>query len=121
MCGQVFDLNHFNFKFQPFNTLIRKLLNGVDDDPGAKFLEDMQDILEKFSAASVKIGLTISLKKSLIVFTPAPDEPDVEPDIFVNGTWLEVVVTFWNVIYRDRNLNCEILLRIQDVNTVNEK
>ena len=46
------------------------------------------------SLVHVAFGLTISLKKTKVMFTPAPGEPYIEPNIMVNGTRLKVVDTF---------------------------
>ena len=68
--------------------------------------------MNKFSVASKKFGLTISLKNTKLMYTPVPGEPYVEPDIFVHRTRLEVMDIFvylGSVISRNGNLDSETL------------
>ena len=73
-----------------------------------------------FSIACDAFGLTISIKKTKVMFTPVPGAPYVEPDIFVKKTRLEVVDTFvylGSTISRDGSLDAEINLRTQKAST----
>ena len=75
----------------------------------------MQHIMGRFSAACVAFGFTISLRKTKVVFTPAPGKPYIEPNIFVNGTRLEVADTFLypgSALSGDGSLDAEIHSRI---------
>ena len=113
--GKFFDLRRFNCKSKIFNTLIRELLYADDADFVAHTENDMQHIMGRFSAACVAFGLTISLRKTKVMFTPAPGKPYIEPNIFVNGTRLEVVDTFLylgSALSGDGSLDAEIHSRI---------
>ena len=114
--GKVFNLRRLNTKSQVFQSLIRELLYADDADFLAHSEADMQIIMDNFSRACVAFGLTISLKKTKVMFTPAPGEPYIEPNILVNGTRLEVVDTFvylGSTLSRDGALDAEIYARIQ--------
>ena len=99
-----------------FLALIRELLYADDADFLTHTEADMQIIMDKFSRACDAFGLTISLKKTKVMFTPAPGEPYAEPNITVNGTRLDVVDTFvylGSTLSRDGALDAEIYHRIQ--------
>ena len=75
----------------------------------------MQHIMDNFSKACTSFGLTISIKKTKVMFTPSPGEPYMEPNIFVNGQRLEVVDSFvylGSTLSRDGSLDEEINTRI---------
>ena len=114
--GKVFDLRRFNSKSKTFEILTRELLYADDADFVTHSEDDMQHIMDRFSAACISFGLTISLKKTKVMFTPAPGEPYTKPDIFVNNTRLDVVDTFvylGSTLSRDGSLDSEINVRIQ--------
>ena len=72
--------------------------------------------MDRFSAAPTAFGLTISLKKTKVMFTIPPGEPYIEPNITVNDTRLGVVDTFvylGSTISRDGSLDAEIHIRIR--------
>ena len=114
--GKVFNLRRFNTRSKTFQALIRELLYADDADFVAYTHEDMQNFMDRFSEASTAFGLTISLKKTKVMCTPAPGKPYTEPNIVVNGTRLGVVDTFvylGSTISRDGTLDAEIYSRIQ--------
>ena len=57
--------------------------------------------MDRFANACKCFGLTISLDKTKVMFTPVPGEENVGPDIYVYGTWLNVVKSF---VYRGSTL-----------------
>ena len=71
--------------------------------------------MDRFSFACAAFGLTISLKKTKTMLTPAPGEPYNEPNIVINDTRWDVVNTFVylvSTLSRDGSLDAEIHLRI---------
>ena len=114
--GKVFNLRRFNAKSKVFQDLVRELLYADDADFLAHTENDMQLIMDNFSRACDAFGLKISLKKTKVMFTPAPGEEYIEPNIFVNGTRLDVVDIFvylGSILSRDGSLDAEIYARIQ--------
>ena len=109
--GRVFNLRRFNTKSKTFQVLIRELLYADDADFLAHNEVDMQQLLDHFSASCTAFGLKISLKKTKLMFTPASDEPYIEPNILVYGTRLDVVNKFvylGSTLSRDGSLDAEI-------------
>ena len=96
--------------------LIRELLYADDADFVAHSEEEMQFIMDRFSASCTAFGLTISIKKTKVMFTPPPGTAYIEPSIFVNGFKLEAVNTFvylGSTMSRDGTLDAEITHRIE--------
>ena len=113
--GKVFDRRRFNAKLKTSDCLIRELLYADDADLVAHSVEDMQHIMDRFANACKCFGLTISLDKTKVMFTPVPGEEYVEPDIYVYGTRLKVVksfVYFGSTLASDGSLDVEIKERI---------
>ena len=54
----------------------------------------MQQSMDKFSSACDSFGLTISTKKTEVMFQPAPRNAYTEPSINVKGEVLKVVESF---------------------------
>ena len=114
--GSVFDLRRLSAKSKTFMALIRELLYADDADFVAHSEEEMQFIMDRFSASCTAFGLTISIKKTKVMFTPPPGTAYIEPSIFVNGFKLEAVNTFvylGSTMSRDGTLDAEITHRIE--------
>ena len=113
--GKVFNLSRMNAKTLVSQALFRELLYADDADLVAHTAEEMQEIMDRFADACTKFGLTISLDKTKVMFSPAPGETYIEPDIFVNGTRLAVVKSFvylGSTLSHDGTLDAEIKERI---------
>ena len=113
--GSIFNLSRMNAKTLVSQALVRELLYADDADLVAHTAEDMQEIMDRFENACTKFGLTISLDKTKVMFSPAPGEPYTEPDIFVYGTRLAVVKSFVYLgsgLSNDGTLDAEIKERI---------
>ena len=109
-------MRRFNAKSKTFQSLLRELLYADDADFVAHTEDDIQDLMDRFAASCTAFGLKISLKKTKVMFTPAPGEPYIEPNIMVHGTRLDVVDTFvylGSTLSRDGSLDAKIHLRIQ--------
>ena len=68
------------------------------------------------SRACDAFELKISWKKTKVMFTPPPGEENIEPNILVNGTRLNVVDIFvylGNVLSKDGSLDADVYVRIQ--------
>jgi hypothetical protein len=104
-----------NAKSLVSDELIRELLYADDADLVAHSLTDIQEIMDRLADDCTKFGLTISLGKTKVMYTPAPGDPYVEPDIYVHGTRLEVVKSFiylGSSLADDGSLDSEIKERI---------
>ena len=78
-------------------------------------VEDMQKILDLFSKACSDLGLTISLDKTKAMYSPPPGLPYVEPDLFIYGKRLSVVLEFiylGSKLHQSCSLDQEVSYRI---------
>ena len=89
--GKVFYLQRFNAKSKTSDCLVRELLYADDADLVAHSLEDNIDC---FANTCKWFGLTVSLDKTKVMFTPAPGEEYVELDIYVYGIRSKVAKSF---------------------------
>ncbi|XP_019645840.1 PREDICTED: protocadherin Fat 4-like [Branchiostoma belcheri] len=72
-----------------------ELLVSKDDSALNAASEDlMQQSMDRFSSAADNFGLTISTKKTEVLYQPAPHKPYVDPVITVNGESLKAVAKF---------------------------
>lgn len=113
--GRVFNLRRFGAPTLVHESLVRELLYADDADLVAHSAEDMQTVMDLFADACTRFGLTISLDKTKVMYTPAPGDSYVEPNIYVNGHRLEVVKRFvylGSKISNDGSLDAEIKNRI---------
>ena len=114
--GRVFNLRRFNARSKVFQVLMRELLYADDVDFLTHTEADMQSIMDKFSASCSEFGLKISLKKTKVMYTPAPGQMYRVPEIIVDGGKLGVVESFvylGSKLSRDGSLDNEIYARIQ--------
>ena len=111
--GKVFNLHRLNCKSKSFQTLVREFLYAV---PVAHTKKDNYAIYNGiFSKACATFGLTISIKKTKIMYTPCPGEAYVAPVILCDGIQLGVVDNFiylGSKLTRDGSLDAEINNRI---------
>ena len=76
---------------------------------------EMQVEMDSFSAACNNFGLSISTKKTEVMFQPAPGNQYYEPQISVNGQTLQAVETFTylgSTLSRRATIDAEINNRI---------
>ena len=92
--NKLFDMRRFRAKSKLMISAIRDLLYADDCDLVTHTEADMQKMLDLFSSACSDLGLTISLDKTKAMFSPAPGEVYVEPNLFVYGKRLSVVLEF---------------------------
>ena len=77
--------------------------------------QEMQLEVDSFSSACDNFGLTISTKKTEVMFQPAPGNPYHEPCISVKGQNLQAVENFTylgSTFSRTANIDAEINNRI---------
>ena len=75
----------------------------------------MQEVVESLSKACTNFGLTISTKKTEVLYQPAPGQPYVKPVIYVDEQALEAVEHFTylgSTLSQSANIDKEISNRI---------
>ena len=113
--GSIFDLRRPSAKTKTLNSLIQEALFAYDCALMAHKPGDLQAMLNSFSDASKQFGLTISLRKTEVLFQRAPNSVAPQPAIFIDDVELKVVDRFkylGSMISVDGSLDKEIASRI---------
>lgn len=113
--GSIFNLRRFNAKTKVKDILSRDLLFADDCALVAHNLEDIQSIMDCFAHAAQRFGLTVSLKKTEILFQPRPGTPYIPPVVRVYGTPLRSVDRFvylGSTLSQTPVIDAEISLRL---------
>lgn len=92
--GKLYNPRRLKAVTKVHNTIIRDLLFADDCALNATSENEMQSSMNKLSKACDNFGLTISTKKTEIMYQPAPGKPYSEPSIQVNGEKLKAVDKF---------------------------
>ena len=116
MSGNVFNQQRLKAKTLIVRQLIRDLLFADDCALVAHTLGDMQHIIDSFSNAAKAFGLTISIKKTELLYQSSPNNPDIiNPIATVDGTALKTVEQFTylgSTVTSDAKMDKEIVTRI---------
>ena len=118
--GKLFNLRRFDAKTKTYISLVRDLLYADDCDIVSHSEADMQILMNLIASACKSFGLTISLEKMKVMYSPAPGKIYLEPNILVEGVYLGVVDKFvylGSTISRTGSLDDEINLRIGKAST----
>ena len=109
--GKLFNLRRLQAKSKVQTEVLDEFLFADDMAKGAPTEEKMQ----KVSDSCDSYDLTISIKKTEVVYQPAPGKPDKEPTITVKGQRLQVVDKFTylgstlsRVVHIDDEVNARI-------------
>ena len=89
--GSLFNLRRLLARTKPLDGLITELLFADDCALVAHTEEALQHIVNRFSAAAKNFGLTISLKKTEVLYQLPPREAYSPPHISIDGTNLNAV------------------------------
>ena len=100
---KLFNIKLFTVRTKTMMSVIRKLLYPDDCALLTHTEMEMQHLMDSFEAACTALGLTISLKKTVLIYQPTSRKTYVEPSIYVYGQKLKVVPKF---VYLGRTLNC---------------
>ena len=114
--GKVFDLSRLRAKTKVSYALIRDLLYADDADLVTHTEADLQSLLTAFDSTAEAFGLTINLKKTVVMFQPAPCKTYHPPTIYLKGEVLKVVDKFvylGGTLHRTGSLDSEVSSRIQ--------
>ena len=70
--GQLFNIKHFTTRTKKMMSVIRELLYADDCALLTHTEMEMQHLMDFFEAACTALGLTISLKKTVLMYQPTP-------------------------------------------------
>ena len=114
--GSLFDLRRLTAKTKTLKRLLLEALFADDCALMAHNEHHLQVIVDKFSEATKKFGLTISLSKTEVLFQIAPVTSPQQPCINIDGTQLKNVESFkylGSTISSDWTLDMETSARIK--------
>ena len=118
--GNVFNVRRFQARTKVLEMLIRDLLFADDCALLAHTLEDIQYITDRFSIASKRFGLTISIAKTEVLYQPAPGRDHYDPIVIIDNARLKSVKKFCylgNVLSSNGQINDEIAQRLAKANS----
>ena len=92
--GSVFNVHRLFSQRKVSSSLVRELLFADDCYIVAHSEDELQCFMNHFVSACNSFGLKINLKKTVVMYGPAPGSPYIEPVIFVEGNKLDVVHYF---------------------------
>jgi hypothetical protein len=92
--GKLFNLRRLQSKTKVQIETIRDFLFADDCALNASSEPDMQTSMDLFATACSNFGLTISTKKTEVLYQPAPGDPYTEPTITIDGLKLNAVEKF---------------------------
>ena len=113
--GRLFNLRRLQAVTKVKETVIRDFLFADDCALNASTEQNMQQEMDCFSRACDNFGLTISTKKTEVMYQPAPGKPYQEPHITVKGQKLQAVDSFTylgSTLSRAVNVDAEVNNRI---------
>ena len=113
--GKLFNLRRLQDKSKEQTEVLEKFLFADDMAKGAPTEEKMQKGVDQVSDSYDNYDLTISIKKTEVVYQPAHGKPYKEPTITVKGQRLQVVDKFTylgspltRVVHIDDEVNARI-------------
>ena len=113
--GKLFNLRRLQAKSKVQTEVLDKFLFADDMAKGAPKEEKMQKGVDQISDSCDNYDLTISIKKTEVIYQPAAGKPYKEPIITVNGQRLQVVDKFTNLgstLSRVMHIDDEVNARI---------
>ena len=110
--GKLFNLRRLHAKSKVQTEMLDEFLFADDIAKGAPTEEKMQKGVDQVSDSCDNYDLTISIKKTEVVYQPAPGKPYKEPIITVKGQRLQVIdkftylgSTLLRVVHTDNEVN----------------
>ena len=113
--GKLFNPRRLQAKTKVHFDKLREFLFADDCALNASSPEDMQRSMDLFSTACTNFGLTISTKKTEVMYQPAPGKQYQEPSVTVSGQKLAAVDKFTylgSTLSRSVNIDDETDARI---------
>ena len=96
--GGLFNLRWLQACTKTLEILIQDMLFAADCALVAHFLEDIQFITYMFACASERFSLTISIKKTEVMYQPATEKTHTDPVVTINNTPLKSVEKFCDLV-----------------------
>lgn len=87
--GKLFNLSRLKASSKTRELCVRELLFADDSALVATNHQDIQEIMDHFSAAATLFGLKINVSKTELLYQPPPDEPFECQEVLVNGDALK--------------------------------
>ena len=113
--GKLFNLRRLQAKTKVQSTIVRDFLFADDCALNASNQTEMQLSMDNLATACTDFGLTISTKKTEVMYQPAPGALYTEPLISVNGEHLKAAEKFvylGSTLSRVGNIDEEVMLRV---------
>ena len=113
--GKLFNLRRLQAKTKVQKDIARDFLFADDCALNTGTQSNMQKSMNRFAKACDDFGLTISIKKTEVMYQPAPNAPYSEPVITVNGEKLRVTEKFFylgSTLSRSVSIDEEVSYRI---------
>eukprot|EP00795_Rhopilema_esculentum_P009597 gene9597-17355_t len=109
--GMLFNSRRLQNVTKVSETVIKDLLFADDCALNASKEQDMQQVMDNFSSTCDNFGLTISTKKTEVLYQPAPGNLYQEPNIRVKGQRLQAMEHFiflGSTLSRSANIDAEV-------------
>ena len=87
--GKLFNLSRLKASSKTRELCVRELLYADNSALVATNHQDIQEIMDGFSAAATLFGLKINVSKTELLYQPPPDEPFECQEVLVNGDALK--------------------------------
>ena len=120
--GKLFNLRRLQAKSKVQTEVLDEIIFADDMAKGAPTEEKMQKFVDQVSDSCDSYDLTISIKKTEVVYQPAPGKPYKEPTITVKGQRLQVVDKFTylgstlsRVVHIDNEVSATLMRRFYGV------
>ena len=113
--GGVFNTQRLKAKTKVTKALVRELLYADDCAIVAHTEEDLQRLTDSLSTATKRFGLTISIKKTEVLFQPSVGTGKKTPEILIDGKTLNNADSFTylgSILSASNSLDKEISSRI---------
>ena len=118
--GGVFNLNRLRARTKTSNTSLIEFQYADDNAVCALMEEDLQIILNIFTNAYTKLGLSINARKTQVLYQPPPNDEGRNPNILLGGEILENVDKFSYLgshVSSNINIDDEVQYRIRCAST----
>ena len=110
--GKLFNLRKLQAVTKIKGTIVKDLLFADDCTLNAGDEQEMQQYMDKLSSACGNFSLTISTKKTEVMYQPAPGNQYLDPQILVNAQAVESFTYLGSTLSHNATIDREITNRI---------